>query len=136
RDFEAALAAGAEQVVIYFAGHGERSLSDVVLCTQDGTHHDAGVAFSQLLGRIRESPVPEVVVMLDCCFSGGAGSAPAIGGELALLRPGVAILTASRSDQTAAEVPGGQGKFSYYLAGALDGGAADVLGMVTVAGAY
>jgi hypothetical protein len=135
-DLSALLGPGADIAVFYFAGHGEPDSSDVTLCTQDGTQGDAGVAFSRLLGLIRQSTVSEVVVILDCCFSGGAGGSSAIGGDLSLLRPGVAILTASRSDQPASEITGGQGLFSFYLAGALDGGATDVLGVVTVAGAY
>ena len=46
------------------------------------------------------------------------------------------MLTASRADQPSAETPAGRGLFSAYLGGALDGGAADVLGKVTMAGLY
>jgi len=52
-----------------------------------------------------------------------------------VLRPGVSILAASRGDQTSAERADG-GLFTRYLAAALDGGAADILGKVTVAGLY
>lgn len=127
---------GAEVAVLYFAGHGEADNSDVTICTQDGTHGDTGIPFAQILSIIQRSSVAEIVVILDCCYSGGAGGSGVIGGNLALLRSGVAILSASRNDQPAAEAVGGQGLFSFYLAGALDGGASDVLGAVTVAGAY
>lgn len=46
------------------------------------------------------------------------------------------MLTASRGDQVSAETPAGRGLFSTYLSGALDGGAADVLGKVSLAGLY
>jgi hypothetical protein len=46
----------------------------------------------------------------------------------------VSLLAASRSDQVAAETD--RGRFSTFLAGALDGGAADVVGRVTIAGVY
>src|SRR5207247_4602641 len=59
-----------------------------------------------------------------------------IGGDAAALRSGVSILSASRGDQTAAETAEGRGVFSTYLCGALEGGAADVLGKVTIAGVY
>lgn len=129
------LAPGADVAILYFAGHGQAEASDVTLCTSDGQAGDAGMAFSRILAQVRESKVGEVVIILDCCFAGGAGGTGVIGGELSLLRPGVAILAASRADQPAGENDG-QGVFSFYLAGALDGGASDVLGNVTVATAY
>lgn len=131
------LASQTDMVLIYFAGHGAERAGDVILCTQEGNEHDEGVAFSALLGLINSSPIEEVIVILDCCFSGGAGSNPVIGGELSYVRPGVAIVTASRHDEVAEEMPTvGQGRFSYFLRAALDGGAADVLGNVGVIGAY
>ncbi|MDH1791177.1 caspase family protein [Stenotrophomonas sp. GD03819] len=131
----ALLAPGADVAVLYFAGHGQAEASDVTLCTTDGQAGDEGVAFSRILSQVRESKVGEVIIILDCCFSGGAGGTGVIGGDLSLLRPGVAILSASRADQPAGE-NNGQGVFSFYLGGALDGGASDVLGHVTVATAY
>ena len=131
------LESDADVAVLYFAGHGASRSGDVVLCTQDGDDYDEGVAFSALLGLINGSRVAEVVVILDCCFSGGAGGNPVIGGDLSYVRPGVAVLSASRADQVAMEMPTtGQGSFSYFLCAALDGGAADVLGNVGVIGAY
>ncbi|MCW0413887.1 hypothetical protein NB709_003763 [Xanthomonas sacchari] len=134
-NISALLAPGADVAVFYFAGHGCEESSDVTLCTADAQDGDVGVAFSRVLAQIRESKVGEVIVILDCCFSGGAGGSGVVGSDLSLLRPGVAILTASRADQPSGE-HAGQGIFSFYLAGALDGGASDVLGDVTVASAY
>lgn len=130
------LTPGADVALLYFAGHGASAQSDVILVTQDGTSSDPGVPLSAVLGKIQTSCISEVVVMLDCCFSGGAGGVPQLGADVAALRPGVALLTASRSDQPAAETLVGRGLFSYYLCAALDGGAADVLGKVTLAGLY
>ena len=117
-------------------GTAQAAATDVALATQDGTTVEAGVALSTLLAQARSSPVPEIVVILDCCFSGAAGGVPQFGGDVAALRHGVAILTASRGDQTAAETNSGRGVFSTFLGGALEGGAADVLGKVTLAGLY
>src|SRR5207248_8017592 len=61
---------------------------------------------------------------------------PQLGIPDAALRSGTSILAASRGDQTAAETSAGRGLFSTFVGGALDGGAADVLGKVTVAGLY
>jgi hypothetical protein len=76
------------------------------------------------------------VIVLDCCFAGAAGGVPQLGTAAAALRSGVTILAASRSDQVAAETTAGRGSFSTHLCGALEGGAADVLGKVSVAGVY
>ncbi len=133
---DALLAPGADVALLYFAGHGAEVENDVVLVTQDGRDHDLGVSLSNVLAKVQASPVREVLIILDCCFSGGAGGVPQIGGNVAALRSGVSILSASRADQTAAETAEGRGVFSTYLCGALEGGAADVLGKVTMAGVY
>lgn len=133
---DALLAPGADVALFYFAGHGAESDNDVTLVTQDGDSNDYGVSLSTILGKVQSSSIREVVVMLDCCFSGGAGGVPQLGDNVSVLRSGVSLLTASRSDQTAAESFSGHGLFSTYLCGALEGGAADVLGKVTVAGVY
>jgi len=133
---DALLAPGVDIALLYFAGHGDEARGDVALLAQDSTSSNSGLAFSDVLGRVKQSSVPEIVIMLDCCFSGGAGGVPQLGRDITLLRPGLSILTASRSDQVSVETPAGRGLFSTYLCGALDGGAADVLGHVTVAGVY
>ncbi len=132
---EALLAPGADVALLYFAGHGARHEHDVSLVTQDGTRTEAGVSLSTVLGKIQSSAVGEIIVILDCCFSGGAGGAPQLGSDAAVLRHGVSLLTATRADQLAEE-DHGRGIFSTYLCGALDGGAADVLGKVTLASIY
>lgn len=132
---EALLAPGADVALLYFAGHGEKQEHDVALVTQDGSRTEAGIPLSTVLGKIKSSKVGEVIVILDCCFSGGAGGAPQLGSNVAVLRPGVSLLSATRADQLAEE-DHGRGIFSTYLCGALDGGAADVLGKVTIASIY
>lgn len=134
-DLDSLLAAGAEVAVLYFAGHGYQRANDVVLVTQDGTGNTPGIPFSEVLAKVAESPVGEIIIALDCCFSGAAGGIPQLGTSIAAVRSGMSILMASRGDQTAAETAG-RGLFSTYLCGALEGGAADVLGKVTVAGLY
>src|SRR6266571_2619858 len=88
------------------------------------------------VGLVQKSKVPEVLIILDCCFAGAAGGVPQLGKDIAAIRPGVSLLSASRGDQAAAEASQGRGIFSTYLCGALEGGAADVLGKVTVVGVY
>lgn len=136
RDVQTLLGPGADVALLYFAGHGAGEGNDVAVCTYDGTTMTPGVAVSQILGYVQASPVREVIIVLDCCFSGAAGGVPQLGPDLTVLRNGVTILAASRGDQTSAETAAGRGLFSTYLCGALEGGAADVMGKVTVAGMY
>ncbi len=130
------LAAGADVALLYFAGHGSQDVNDVTLVTTNGTRTSPGVSFAEVMAKVHQSGVREVIIILDCCFSGAAGGIPQLGTSAAALRPGVSILTASRGDQTAAESITGRGIFSAYLCGALEGGAADVLGKVDAAGLY
>jgi hypothetical protein len=135
-DFDLLLGGGADVALLYFAGHGAGSGTDVALVTEDGTSATPGVAFSEVLAKVAESSVREVILILDCCFSGAAGGIPQLASSATALRDGVSILAASRGDQTAAETTTGRGLFSSLLGGALEGGAADVIGKVTIAGLY
>jgi hypothetical protein len=134
-DLDALLAPGADIALFYFSGHGARVVNDAALITRDADSGDSGISLSAILGKVQNSPVREVFIILDCCFGGGAGGVPQIGGEGVMIRQGVSILSASRGDQPAVEA-GGRGLFSTYLCGALDAGAADVLGKVTVSDVY
>lgn len=130
------LSGGASFALLYFAGHGTATDGGVALGTSDATGDTPGVAFSEVLTKINHSSVSEITVILDCCFSGGATTLEALNNGLANLRNGLAVLTASRDDQPAMETAQGRGQFSTYLEGGLDGGAADTLGHVNVAGLY
>lgn len=130
------LAPGVNVALLYFGGHGVQRHNDVALVTTDGTELSPGVLLSEVLTQVQQSPVPEVVIVLDCCFSGAAGGVPQLGGASAAIREGISILTASRGEQTAGETPEGRGEFSVFFEGAMEGGAADVLGRVTIAGMY
>jgi hypothetical protein len=130
------LSGGAEFALLYFAGHGAPTEGGVALVTSDGTNGTPGVSFSEILALINKSTVAEVTVILDCCFSGGATTIEALNNGLANLRDGLSVLTASRDDQVSMETAEGRGQFSTYLEGALQAGAADVLGHVNVAGLY
>lgn len=133
---EALFAGGADSALLFFAGHGGKTPDDVVLCSRDGTEKTPGLAFSDVLALIARSPITETVVLLDCCFAGGAGGVPALSSSAATLHPGLSILAASRNDQTSAETKAGRGLFSTFLEGALDGGAADTLGRVDLGNLY
>lgn len=135
-DLSALFAPGADVGLFYFAGHAATSANDLILYSQDTEQADTGVAVSTIVAKIQASPVREILLLLDCCFAGAAGENPQFGPEVSLLRPGVSILAAARRDQTAQESTDRRGLFSTYVCGALDGGAADVVGKVTMAGVY
>jgi len=131
------LAPGADVALLYFAGHGIEDKGDVVLASVDGTQKDPGVPLASILADVQESKIPEVIIILDCCFSGNAGGSALFGKDVAAVRQGVTLLTASRGDQTAEEGgDAGHGVFTSHLCAALQGGAADVLGKVKIAGVY
>src|SRR5437763_1213451 len=113
-DLDALLGGGADVALLYFAGHGGGSGNDVALASEDGTAGTPGVAFSEVLTKVTHSPVPEIVIVLDCCFSGAAGGIPQLGVSTTALREGVSILAASRADQTSAETGNGRGVFSTF----------------------
>lgn len=135
QDVQACVAPGADLSLFYFAGHGAEHGNDVSLCTRDGTANTHGLSMSEVMTTIQGSSVAEVIVILDCCFSGAAGQVPQLGTIGSFIRPGMSILAASRGDQTSAETIDG-GEFTSSLIAGLDGGAADVVGKITVAGLY
>lgn len=125
----------ADIALFYFSGHGTENDLGGYLVTPDATTYDEGVAMVELLTLADKSPAREVVIVLDCCSSGAFGRLPSVANDGVYLREGIAVLTATRSNQDAIE-SGGAGLFTALLCGSLDGGAADVVGNVTVAGMY
>lgn len=125
----------ADVALLYFSGHGtERDLGGY-LVTQDATSYDEGVSLFDVLTQANASKAREVVILVDCCYSGALGNIPAVNNDAAVIREGVSIMTASRSTQVALESDG-MGMFTRLVTSALEGGAADVLGNVTIAGVY
>jgi hypothetical protein len=125
----------ADVALFYFSGHGTENNLGGFLVTPDASRYDEGVSLVDVLTLANKSKARECVIILDSCHSGHLGVVPAIDNEQAHLREGVSILTASRAAQEAVE-SGGRGLFTELVCGALDGGAADVLGSTTVAGVY
>jgi hypothetical protein len=78
-DLDALLGGGADVALLYFAGHGAGSDTDVALVTRDATPATPGIAFSEVLAKVAHSSVRELVVILDCCFSGAAGGISSAG---------------------------------------------------------
>ncbi|GIK96342.1 MAG: hypothetical protein BroJett029_05510 [Alphaproteobacteria bacterium] len=124
-----------DTALFYFAGHGAVAMGNQGhLCTADGTNGLPGIALGHVLGLANASPAPNRFVILDCCHAGSVRDLVVAQGN-APLNEGVAILAACRNDQYAQE-RGGRGLFTSLLCDALDGGAADVRGQVTVGSIY
>lgn len=132
---EELLASEADVALFYFSGHGAIDVPGGYLITPDAKVCSDGYSMHDLLAHANKSPVREVVVILDCCHSGEFGNVAEVEVGHALLREGIAILAASRSHQSAMEVDGA-GVFTTLIHDALRGGAADVLGRVTVGSIY
>jgi Caspase domain len=125
----------AEVALFYFSGHGTVNNLDGFLVTQDAKKYDEGVGMGEVLKLANESRASEVVILLDCCFSGNLGNPPTPDNSKAVLREGISILTAGRGDQPSVETNGG-GVFTSLVVDALDGGAADLLGAVSAPAIY
>jgi len=131
---EKLFAAEAESSLFYFAGHGHIEGSGGYLLTSECRHGDAGVSLSEILAYANKSPATNKIIVLDSCHSGIAGTAPT-DDQLAVLKDGVTVLTASTKDQYATE-ENGRGVFTTLLVDALHGGAANLTGDITPGSVY
>lgn len=122
-------------VIFYFAGHGFVNDLDGYLVTQDAQKYTEGVRMRDILSVCARSKVHEIVILLDCCYSGQFGTLNEYSDESALLPLGVSVLTSSGAQQRSLE-QNGEGLFTALLCDALQGEAADLLGNITIASAY
>jgi uncharacterized caspase-like protein len=125
----------ADIALFYFSGHGTENDLGGYLVTPDAKRYDEGVNLADVLTYANNSPARERMIILDSCMSGAFGDVPAVGSTSANLKEGVSVLTASRAGQVSVETRG-RGVFTELVCGALDGGAADILGDVTAAATY
>ena len=127
----------ADIALFYFSGHGVVNDLGGYIDTTDARKYDEGVSMQDILTLANNSKIYETIIILDCCDSGAFGSvsALAIYSDRILLREGVTILTSSRARQASIERDG-SGVFTALVCDGLRGGAADVLGNVTIASLY
>lgn len=126
------------EVTFYFSGHGIAMNNGVYLATQDGTSSLPGILLNDLLALANQSPAREVLLLLDCCYAGALGE-PTAADDATLsnlyLREGVTLVAAAQAQQPAFE-RGLHGVFTHLLLAALEGGAADLRGIVSTASIY
>jgi hypothetical protein len=126
----------ADVALLYFSGHGTETDLGGWLVTSDATAYEEGLPVGDVLAKANGAAhIAEVAIILDSCHSGWLGSVPGADSERASLREGLSILASSRSSQSSWEQDG-SGVFTELVCSALDGGAADILGNVTVASIY
>lgn len=121
--------------LFYYSGHGAFNEFDSYLLTQDNKIGDLGLPINDIIKLANQSPVKEIIIILDCCFSGQVGNFFGAKNNLAFIKNGVSILASSRKNQPSEERHG-QGVFSKIIIDALKGYAADILGNITVASIY
>lgn len=127
----------ASVALFYFAGHGAIVGNEAHLCAMDGVEHAPGIPLSEAvnIANNADGEVHNRVILLDCCFAGGAGNLSIVNQQISALGKGVTIMTACRDNETAQEM-NGHGMFTYLVLDALRGGAADILGRITPASVY
>lgn len=122
----------AEMALLYFAGHGVRSVDGGGAFLCNAAQDDLVPMETILKLAMASTNVKNIVILIDTCYSGSF--ALTVDDEVRL-RDGIAVLTASLPGQVAAEYPSGS-VFSSAVGDALEGAAADILGEVTIAGIY
>lgn len=131
-------------LLFYFSGHGAESPWGAELVTQDLRPNSLGVSMNDVMTLANATPAREVVIILDCCFSGDGGNlsglqdaalAPAFRMSRAVMGEGVTLLAASRATQMAVETSE-RSAFTNLLLAGLAGAAADPLGNVTALSLY
>lgn len=126
----------AEIALLYFAGHGYVESTGGYLCTSDAASGDDGLPLNDVMTLANRSAAKNKVIILDSCHSGAAGS-KLITPKVSELADGMTVLTASTTDQSAFETPGGGGGvFTNLLVDALHGAAANLVGDITPGSIY
>jgi hypothetical protein len=82
--------------LFYFSGHGSEptQMSRACLVTQDARTHNEGLELNFLMDLANTSKAKEVVIILDCCFSGAVGNSTFLN-NISTLREGVSVLASS-----------------------------------------
>jgi len=128
-----------DEVVFYFSGHGSVTANGGYIVTQDAQLNDIGFPMDEILNLANAAREREVIIVLDCCMSGSMGNPQVLQGDgsyqRSYLDQNVTILAASRHNEMSMEISG-QGIFTSLLVDALEGGAADMQGKVTLPSIY
>jgi Caspase domain len=127
-------------VLFYFSGHGSLTKVGGYLATCESEADDWGVPMQEIIDLASISPARDILLILDCCHAGAAGSLTIFGrpgdpNPLAVLRENMTVIASSRASESSVEA-GKHGLFTASVLDALDGGAADHVGWVTAQSIY
>lgn len=125
----------ATMALLYFSGHGNVTDDGGFICGRDVSKECSGVSMDWITEQVNQSTIPEITVILDCCFAGEIANEESDGTVFARLRKGVTILAATTENDTATEFLR-KGVFTSILYNGLKGAAKDVLGHVTAVSLY
>jgi len=128
------------RVIIYYSGHGapEAASGDAYLVPYDGDPNylsDTGYPLKRLYEKLGRLQVPEVIVVLDSCFSGAGGRSVLAKGarplvmtaEMPVVAINMVVLSAAEGSQISTSSPDkGHGLFTYYFLKALNDGKRNV----------
>ena len=117
--------------LFYFAGHGTTAVNGGQIVFKDGSTLD----MATILAIVANSQILNKIIFFDCCLAGQMGSDP-FTPYYSILPDGVTIMTACTDKQNAGEECNEGGLFTQLLVNALNGGAADFLGQITIGGIY
>lgn len=135
---EQLFAGDSDTSLLYFSGHGFVNTTGAeIVMPQDinskGSYYK-GIQMNDIMEMVDRSKVRNKIIILDCCHSGHMGNYN-LKDSSCVLKSGVSVLTACREDEYAMEL-GGHGVFTELLCEALNGGAADFSGNITIGGVY
>lgn len=127
-----------ETALLYFSGHGylNDTGAEIVMPddVRDVRQYYKGIQMKDIMEVVNQSRVKNKIIIFDCCHAGNMGKYNISNSE-SELTTGVSILLACREDEYAEEM-GGHGLFTELLCNALQGGAADPTGYITMGGIY
>ncbi|MFT3912391.1 MAG: caspase family protein [Ferruginibacter sp.] len=125
-----------EVCIFYFSGHGKTTnTSQSQIIFQDYDEHGQGILFDSILELANNSQAKNKIIILDCCYSGGAGSPSIFGRNISVLGEGVTVMAASQSDEKAI----GEENLSLFtnlLLKGLEGRAANEKGEITTSSLF
>lgn len=122
--------------LLYFSGHGYvDDNKNSYLVTTDFNEYDYGVRLDDILHIVNASPARNKIIILDSCFSGKMGTSNIFGNTQSLISEGTTILTSSRDYETSVAYDD-HSLFTMLLVEALKGGAADILGNISLGSIY
>lgn len=137
----------ADQVLIYYSGHGITDLPGRLYLTTPNTEVRKLFSTAIPIGTLREvvdlSACRRIILILDCCYGGAAGKSFTRGDVDEKLKElgrghGIYILTASTAAQTAQEREGDDYGLltKHIIAGIKEGAAANDDGLISMDGLY